>query len=92
METTQTPTRPSSNPFLGLDTWLESALGADMRLIYGVAIPMIVVVDLIVLLALSPTAWLVGLLMLVEITALGLVIFAFMKMLDDDHDQDLADL
>ena len=63
-----------------------------MRLIYGVAIPMIVVVDLIVLLALSPTAWLVGLLMLVEITALGLVIFAFMKMLDDDHDQDLADL
>ena len=92
MDTTQTATRPSSNPFRGLDTWLESMLGADMRLIYGVAIPMVVVVDLIVLLALRPTAWLVAILMLVEVAALGLVIFAFMKMLDDDHEQDLADL
>lgn len=86
METTQTAARPSPNPFRGLDTWLENMLGADLRLIYGVAIPMVVVVDLIVLLALRPMAWLVAILMLVEVAALGLIIFAFIKMLDDERD------
>ena len=52
---------------------------------------MVLVVDLIVLLALQSTSWwLVALILVVEFAAVGLVVFAFMKMLDEDNDEEAS--
>ena len=78
-----------SNPFAGVEDLIERMLGADMRLIYGAIVPMVLVVDLIVLLTLQSTSWwLVAAVVVVEFAAVGLVVFAFMKMLDDDNDEE----
>jgi hypothetical protein len=92
MESAETPTRASRRSFRAVDAWLESVLGADMRLLYGVIIPMVLVVDVLVLLTFKQYAWLVAILMLIEIGALLLVIYGFMEMLDDEDagEDDLA--
>ena len=82
-----TPAR--SNPFAGVEEMIERVLGADMRLIYGALVPMVLVVDLVVLLTLQSTSWwLVAAVVVVEFAAVGLVVSAFLKMLDDDNDEE----
>ncbi len=76
-----------SNPFEGMEMLIERLIGADMRLIYGAIVPMVLIVGLVVLLTLQSTSWwLVALVLVVEFAAVGLVVFAFMKMLDEDND------
>ncbi len=84
--------RPArSNPFLGVEMLIERLIGADMRLIYGAIVPMVLIVGLVVLLTLQSTSWwLVALVLVVEFAAVGLVVFAFMKMLDEDNDEEAS--
>ncbi len=71
------------DPLRRLDTRLDRALGSDLRLIYGVGMPMLLVIAGIIALALSPSYWLVGATLVVEIGCLGFVITKLMAMLDE---------
>jgi hypothetical protein len=74
------------HPFHGFDQSVERAIGADMRLVYGFAVPILMVVGLIVILALSPATWLVITILLVEVAALGVVVTGFVGMLNEPHE------
>jgi hypothetical protein len=76
--------RAHHQPFRGFDQSVERLLGADMRLIYGMAVPVLMIVGMIVLLALSPTTWLVAATLIVELAALALVVYGFLGMLTED--------
>ncbi|MGO9972175.1 MAG: hypothetical protein ACLP01_05070 [Solirubrobacteraceae bacterium] len=74
-----------------MEMLIERLIGADMRLIYGAIVPMVLIVGLVVLLTLQSTSWwLVALVLVVEFAAVGLVVFAFMKMLDEDNDEEAS--
>jgi hypothetical protein len=72
--------------FRGFEKSVERTLGADMRLIYGFAVPMLMVIGLIIVLALSPTTWLVVTILILELAALGIVLTGFIGVLSDDED------
>ncbi|MBV8429946.1 MAG: hypothetical protein JO244_02205 [Solirubrobacterales bacterium] len=77
------PPRTHENPFQGFDQSVERLLGADMRLIYGFAVPILMVVGLIVILALTPSTWLVITILVLEIAALCVVLAGFIGMLNE---------
>ena len=84
---TATPTTHSrGHAFQGFDRSVEEALGADMRLIYGMAVPILMVIGLVVILALSPAVWLVASIMVIELAMLVGVVYGFMGMMDEDGD------
>ena len=86
---TTAPDTEHEHPFRGFDESVERALGADMRLIYGFAVPILMVVGLIVILALSPATWLVVTIVVIELAALCVVMTGFIGMLDEPAaDQD----
>jgi len=74
--------------FHDFDTSVERTIGVDMRLLYGMLIPILMICGLIVLLALSPQTWLVIAVLLLEVAALGVVITGFVGMLNDDGEED----
>jgi hypothetical protein len=76
------------NAFRGFDESVERVLGADMRLVYGMAAPILMILGLITILALSPAAWLLGAIMLLELALLGVVVYGFAGLLSEDGDQD----
>lgn len=78
--------------FRGFDRSVERSLGVDVRLLYGMTIPVLMVSGLIILLALSPQTWMVIAVLLLEIAALGVVMTGFIGMLneDDEDDTDLS--
>jgi hypothetical protein len=51
MTTTAGDADQHEHPFRGFDESVERTLGADMRLVYGLAAPILMVVGLIVILA-----------------------------------------
>jgi hypothetical protein len=73
------------NPFRGFDESVERVLGADMRLIYGMAVPILMVCGLIVVLALSPATWLVVAVLVIEIALLAVVVLGFFGLLNEDE-------
>jgi len=77
-----------TNAFRGFDRSVERVLGVDVRLLYGMLVPILMVSGLIVLLALSPQTWLQIAVLLVEIAALGVVVTGFVGILNDDDEQD----
>jgi hypothetical protein len=77
---------PHENPFRGFDESVEHVLGADMRLIYGFAIPILMVIGLIVILGLSPATWLVVAILVMEVAALCVVLTGFIGMLNEPDD------
>ena len=89
METAPTPSSPpSSSPFRGLERSVEHVLGADFRLVYGIAVPILMVIGLIILLALRPSTWLVVSVLLLEVAALAVVVVGFMGVLNDEDDEE----
>jgi hypothetical protein len=80
--------QPHENPFHGFDESVEHVLGADMRLIYGFAVPILMVVGLIIILALTPATWLVVTIVVMEVAAMGVVLTGFVGMLNEPGDQD----
>jgi len=88
MSTTNPETHHHENPFRGFDDSVERTVGADMRLIYGLGAPILLVLGVIVILALSPATWLVVAIVLIEIAALAIVLTGFMGMLNQpDEDE-----
>jgi archaellum biogenesis protein FlaJ (TadC family) len=69
-----------------VERMLESG---DLRLIYGIAVPLAIVIGLIVALAFSGQTWLVAPLVLVLLILTGVVIVGFTQMLDEDEVEDL---
>jgi hypothetical protein len=72
--------------FHNFDTSVERALGVDVRLLYGMLVPILMVCGLIILLALTPQTWLVITVVLLEIAALAVVVTGFVALLNDDTD------
>ena len=63
-----------------------------MRLLYGMAIPVLMVVGLIIVLALSPATWLVVAIVVLEVAALALVVYGLFGMLNEtDADEPSGD-
>lgn len=72
--------------FRGFDNALTRFLGADMRLIYGMAGPIFGIIALLIALAFYPHAWLVGLIVVCEVICLAIVVKAFMEMMDSEDE------
>jgi hypothetical protein len=87
MATTSPDEHPHENPFQGFDESVEHVLGADMRLVYGMLVPILMVVGLIIVLALSPATWLVVAIVILEIAALCVVLTGFIGMLNEPDDE-----
>lgn len=86
---TSSPARPRVSAFHGFEASVEHLLGADMRLIYGMAVPILIVCGLIVILALSPAVWLVAAILALELAVLSVVIYGFVLLNEpDDPDPD----
>lgn len=73
----------STNPYERFDSSMERWLGADMRMIYGMAVPILMVTGLILLLALNPTTWMVVGVLVLELAAGAVVIRGILGMLAD---------
>ena len=91
MATSSSDTHPHENPFKGFDDYVERTLGADMRLVYGFAVPILMVVGLIIVLALSPATWLVITILVIEVAALGVVLAGFVGMLNEPYDDEIPE-
>jgi hypothetical protein len=88
MSTETSHTNPT-RVFHEFDASVERTLGVDARLLYGMAVPILMVCGLIVLLALNPETWLVIAVLVLEAAALGVVITGFLGMLNEDDDSDV---
>lgn len=86
MSTEVSHTNPA-RVFHEFDATVERSLGVDARLLYGMAVPILMVCGLIVLLALNPQTWVVIAVLVLEVCALGVVITGFLVMLNDDGDE-----
>lgn len=91
MSTSEPDTHPHEHPFKGFDDSVERVLGADMRLIYGFAAPILMVVGVIIVLALNPATWLVIAIVVIELAAMGVVLGGFTGMLNEPSDDDAAE-
>jgi hypothetical protein len=82
------PTHPHQDRhiFRGFDESVTRMLGADLRLLYGIAIPILVIVGLIIVLALQPATWLVGAIVILEVGALAVVVTGLLEMMSDEDD------
>jgi hypothetical protein len=85
-------TSPHPQPFRNFDESVSRLLGADLRLIYGFAVPILMIVGMIVVFALSPSTWLLAAIMVLEIAALVVVVFGFVGMLNEGEDDEAAGL
>ena len=70
--------------FRGFDESMTHLLGADLRLLYGMALPVLMIVGLIVLLALNPAKWAVAMVVVCEIAGLALIVRALYELMSDD--------
>ena len=71
-----------------LHTRVERVLeSGDMRLVYGVGIPFLLVIAGIVAAAVAQSMWLVAPLMIVVIALTGVVMVGFAQMLAEDEDE-----
>ncbi len=76
-------TRTMPDPLRGLDREVERELGADMRLLYGMLGPILVICGVIVGLVFSRSYWVVAGTVVLELAALGLIIVKLMAMLGE---------
>ena len=75
--------RHHADPLHGLDVAVESAVGADVRLLYGFLVPILLVCGLIIVLALSPSYWLVAAALVPEIALLFFMVTKILAMLNE---------
>ena len=74
--------------FRGFDESVERAVGADMRLLYGMLVPILMICGVIVVLALSPAVWLVAVILVLELGALAVVGYGLAGMLNETAGDD----
>jgi cell shape-determining protein MreD len=79
----------ASHHAIPLHVRMERALGADMRLLYGIAAPIAAAVAFIIALALSKQTWMAGVVVFFLVIALAVVVFGIYEMLgEDEEDKD----
>ena len=91
MQGAPSTTHRRESPFRGFDQSVERLLEADMRLMYGMAVPILMIVGLIIVLALHPATWLATAVVVVEIAVLAVVVLGFVGMLNDDDEEEEDD-
>lgn len=79
-----TATLPAPRPRRSRSDLLDRILGADMGLLIALAAPCIFVIGLILLFGVEPAAWLVAIIMVVEVLTVAAVIWAFMRLMSDE--------
>lgn len=77
------PPPHTADPLHDLDVAIESTLGADLRLIYGMLVPVLLIVGLIIALVVERSYWLVAAALIPEIACLGFIVMKIMAMLDE---------
>jgi hypothetical protein len=78
------------NPLQRLDATVEHAIAADMRLLYGMLVPMLFVCGVILLLVLNPSEWLVAAAVAAELLCLTLIVTKILAMLAETDTPDPA--
>ncbi len=71
-----------------IDRGAERFLGVDTRLLYGFAVPVLVIVGMIIGFSFHARWWLVGLVVLFEVVALVIVVLGFVRMLNQGDEPD----
>jgi cell shape-determining protein MreD len=61
-------------------------IGADMRLLYGIAVPMFATIGFIIALAATGQSWMVGPVVVFLLITVSVVVFGLLGMLDEDDD------
>jgi hypothetical protein len=93
------PTRPDSytadphapaphvvDPLRRLDRAVNTWFGADLRLLYGLGTPILLIVAAMLPLLFHPSYWLVGALLVLVIACTGFIVTKVMAMLDAPED------
>ncbi len=80
------PADPDRSLTPGFDASMTRMLGADLRLIYGIGVPIAMIVGLIIVLALHPAKWVVGVVVVCELAGLALIVTKLYAMMSD-HDE-----
>ena len=81
--------RSPQRRFRALDRAVERRLGVDLRLIYGMGAPILAVVGMIIAFSLSPSTWLLVVILALELAALVVIGVGLASMLNDrDEDAD----
>lgn len=70
-----------------LHTRVTRAVGADVRLFYGFAIPIAIAVGFIIALAFSHQSWMAAAAVVFTVIALAVVVFGIMGMLDESDEE-----
>ncbi|HET6866643.1 MAG TPA: hypothetical protein VFH80_12070 [Solirubrobacteraceae bacterium] len=77
--------------FREFDQSVERTMGADMRLLYGMLVPILMICGVIIVLALNPATWLVVIVLVVELAALAVVGYGLAGMLNEPPDDSADD-
>jgi hypothetical protein len=87
---TATPSHPvQRSPYAPLERAVERRLGTDMRLLYGLGVPVILFcVTIALLLGFAASTWMVASLMVLEVGVLGVIMVGFVGVLNSDEDDD----
>jgi len=70
--------------YRSIDVFIERLIGADFRLIYGMGIPILLLCGVIIALAEYPKAWLVAILVILEVGTLYFIVRGFVDMMDSE--------
>jgi len=70
-----------------LHTRITRMLGADVRLLYGFAVPIFATVGFIIAFAVSGQGWMVGAVGVFMLIATAVVVFGIVGMLDEPDDE-----
>lgn len=90
MSTVNPTTHPAHrSPYAPFERATERLLGADMRLLYGMAVPVVALCVIIALaLGYAASAWVVAGLMVLEAIMLGIVMVGFIGVLNSGDDSE----
>jgi hypothetical protein len=77
---------PDRHLFRGFDASMTRMLGADLRLLYGIGVPIVMIVGLIIVLALNPAKWVVAVVVVCEIGGLALIVTKLYTLMSDDDE------
>jgi hypothetical protein len=83
LSTVPSPRRRHGEPLRRLDVAVETALGADLRMLYGLGFPVLFIVALMIPMFLAPSYWLDGAVLAMTVVVMGFVVVKFLKMLDE---------
>lgn len=75
--------RHHADPLYEMDVAVESAVGVDLRLIYGMLVPVLLVIGLVLTVVFVQSYWLVAATWVVEIAFIGLIVAKTLAMLDE---------